>query len=276
MNLATYFIAAFIRFRNNERMGFEKIKIPEDNSVADAMKSFRGAAGDQTTESWLVLGYQQGSKNAICVLGQGEGSVQEARAMFPEKDAAYALFRKAHKVEMARTVKFAALFWMPERASPMRKALLSTHKGQMEDLLKPYHVNVICDCQKELDEAEADIMDKIGFSSGTKSQVTNKKAWSAVGGNIAAGATNEMTGTVGAGERANSSTGYQVRRSLCLTFYACLCFGFLTSCCGCVFVSAGWGQARLGTQVDAAVARAQARRRGGHQGGAKGGPQRQR
>lgn len=185
-------------------MGKEKIQLGED--VQEAIKRFRGTPQDQTTECFLVLGYANGSKNEISVLAEGAGGLEDVKAageMFPSNDATYTLLRKSHQVEMAKTVKYAAVFWLPDSAPPMRKALLSTHKGQMEDILKPYHVNIVAGEASDLKEDE--IMDKIGFSSGTKSQVTTKKAFAAIGGRLAAGAFDEQTGTVGAAARATSN-----------------------------------------------------------------------
>lgn len=78
-------------------------------------------------------------------------------------------------MDVSKTVKFAYIDYTPATASPMRKALLSTHKGQVEDLMKPFHVSMQVDCVEELDESV--ILDKIGISSGTKSHVKADLTW---------------------------------------------------------------------------------------------------
>ena len=55
----------------------------------------------------------------------------------------------------------------------MRKALLSTHKGTVQEILKPYHVSIQAAQRSELNEDE--IMHRISDSSGTAVHVTEKK-----------------------------------------------------------------------------------------------------
>jgi len=75
---------------------------------------------------------------------------------------------------MAKTVKFVLIDWTPTGLKPLRKALISTHKGQVQQLMKPFHVNYSASDRNELNEHV--ILVKIGMASGTGSQVTDKKA----------------------------------------------------------------------------------------------------
>lgn len=50
----------------------------------------------------------------------------------------------------ANTVKFAYIDWTPQSIRPMRKALLSTHKSQVEAVLKPFHVSLQASNRNEL------------------------------------------------------------------------------------------------------------------------------
>ena len=75
-------------------------------------------------------------------------------------------------MELANTVKFAFVDWTPPGIKPMLKALLSTHKGQIGDTFKPAHVTF--QWREADDVSEQEILDKIGFSSGTKSHITSK------------------------------------------------------------------------------------------------------
>jgi len=86
------------------------------------------------------------------------------------------LLRKEHKVDLAKTVKFALVDWTPMGMKPLRKASISTHKGHMKEIMKPFHVDLVASERSELNDDV--IMEKIGMTSGTASFVTDKKATS--------------------------------------------------------------------------------------------------
>jgi len=56
---------------------------------------------------------------------------------------------------------------------PMRKALVSTHKRQVREVIKPFHIDIQAGDRSVLDEA--DILARIAASSGTAIHVTEKK-----------------------------------------------------------------------------------------------------
>jgi hypothetical protein len=145
-------------------------------NVSDEVKSFRQAkAGDGCDGNWIVFGYE--GRNTIVVVGRGSGGLSdEFRSLFfaTNTDARYALYRRDWKVELANTVKFILLDYTPDSIAPMRKALLSTHKGQIKELFKPFSANFEISKAEELNEEQ--IEDKIGEASGTKSNITTKTA----------------------------------------------------------------------------------------------------
>mmetsp|Transcript_27896 Transcript_27896/g.54924 ORF Transcript_27896/g.54924 Transcript_27896/m.54924 type:complete len:520 (+) Transcript_27896:42-1601(+) len=148
------------------------VKFPDDGTVAAALtKLHKEVEGS----NFLVLGYSD--KVTLCVVAEGPGGLEECKPHLPEDTERYVLLRKDHQVEMARTVKFAYVTWTPPKLKIMRKAMLSTHKGQVKDLLQPHHVTMDCNDASDLNEKE--IMDKIGFSSGTKVHETTKQAYTA-------------------------------------------------------------------------------------------------
>lgn len=128
-------------------------------------------------DAFVVLSYSD--KTTLTVVSEGAGSIDAAAAHFKPSDASYVLIRKNHKVEMVQTVKFAFVAWVPESAPPMRKSMLTIHKSQIKDLFLPFHVFLDCTDAADLKKAESQIMDKIGFSSGTKLHVTNKEEYKA-------------------------------------------------------------------------------------------------
>jgi len=147
----------------------EKIVVPD--SVRDALVAFRSKS--LSGRHYIVLGYE--GKNVIKIEAQGEGFANDALALFPDGECRYAYLRMEHIIEKNTTTKFVLLDYTPDAIPPMRKALLSTHKAQVAQLLQPVHVSVQASSRAEISD---DIVeDKIGAASGTKSNVTSKSAF---------------------------------------------------------------------------------------------------
>jgi drebrin-like protein len=140
-----------------------------DDSVQQALTEFRGTDRNDKGERFIVIGYE--GKNKLKVIATGEGGLEEAKEYLPADECRYILVRKVHMVEISTTTKFGYIDWTPQGIRPMRRALLSTHKSQVEDMLKPHHVTLQADCMEELQDSV--ILDKIGMSSGTKSFVSS-------------------------------------------------------------------------------------------------------
>jgi hypothetical protein len=149
--------------------------MPADGSVQEALQRIRARVDSKEHEDnamWLVLGYSD--VNTLSVVAEGRGGLDEAKEHCDGKNERYILTRQGHQVELSYTVKFAYISWTPDTLSPMRKALLTTHKGQVEDFMKPYHVSLMASDLSEMTTAA--INDKVGFSSGTKIHQTEKKS----------------------------------------------------------------------------------------------------
>jgi len=151
--------------------GREKLKLPKDGSVQEALGRLRVRDGS-VDPLWLVIGYS--NQNTLAVVAEGKGGLSEAAEHCPPNECRYIMLRKAHQVELATTIKFAFIDYTPDAMSPMRKALLTTHKGQAGDIFAPNHVQLKASVVSELDDDV--ILDKIGFSSGTKIHMTTKQS----------------------------------------------------------------------------------------------------
>lgn len=146
-------------------MSKQKLKISSD--IKDQIKEFR--AGSVAANSWIVFGYE--GKKKLTVVASGEGYVNEIKEHLIPGECRYILIRKEWKVELANTTKFAFISWTPSVGiKPMRRAMLSIHRGQAKDILSPTHVTLEAEELSEVTEEE--INGKFGFSSGTKVHVT--------------------------------------------------------------------------------------------------------
>ena len=125
---------------------------------------------DASPTEWVVISYK--SKDELHVLGSGtEGRLAAASALFQNDEAAFALIRYAHVVDKSKTSRFAFIDWTPESMKPTKKALVSTHKGQVKKLFEPIHVDLGCSDRGDVNEDT--ILAKIGAASGTSSAVVS-------------------------------------------------------------------------------------------------------
>ncbi len=108
------------------------------------------------------------------MIAEGAGGLDEAKEYCPPNKERYIYVRRGHQVDLSYTAKFAYIDWTPDTLSPMRKALLTTHKGQAEKFFLPYHVFLKCNDMSGMTDSV--IADKIEFASGTKVNETDKKA----------------------------------------------------------------------------------------------------
>jgi len=136
--------------------------LPEDGTIEAALNAVRD---DTSSVGWCVIGYSD--KNTLTVIGQGEagGGLDAVKEHLLDERESFALIRYSHKVDRSTTVMFAYVDWTPDELAPMRKALLSTHKGQLREIFSPHHVDLICATKADLDESE--IIRKIGIASGS-------------------------------------------------------------------------------------------------------------
>ncbi len=68
------------------------------------------------------------------------------------KQVLYGLIRVTEVIDKSTTVKFVFLFWLGEEVPPMTKARVTTHKGNVEAKLAPYHTTIFANNQDEITE----------------------------------------------------------------------------------------------------------------------------
>jgi hypothetical protein len=151
-------------------MSKNTVTTPEDKSVETSIANLRKTAGDR----YIVLGFSSG--NALAVSGEGEGGLTEAHNanLFGEDAEKYIYMKKDLQIEKAKTTKFVFIDYTPSGVKPIRRAMLSQLRAQVVALCKPIHVEFSVDTPKDL--SDADVNDRVGAASGTKSAVTDKKA----------------------------------------------------------------------------------------------------
>lgn len=138
-----------------------------DDQVNEGIREVRS---DENETNWCAVGYEGNNpKNPLILLGSGKGTVEDIRDFCKEDNAVYGLFRVTDVVDDIPTVKFAFIQWVGESLKPMAKAKISTYKGSLEDLFKPFHVSIFATSSSEINQRV--VMDKVMAASGSKSYV---------------------------------------------------------------------------------------------------------
>ncbi|XP_050389533.1 uncharacterized protein LOC126808659 [Patella vulgata] len=120
--------------------------------------------------SWLLACYQDNNpKMPIIVAGKGEGTVDELRENLVDDQVMYGLYRVTDKIDDITTVKFVYIIWVGTKVKPMTRAKISTHRGTMDELFGPAHVNIFANELSDITEEL--VLEKVTFASGTRSHV---------------------------------------------------------------------------------------------------------
>jgi len=124
---------------------------------------------DATSTDWALVGYEGGKGNTVIQLGKGSGGLTELLGLLQDNIVAYGLLRKTDKIDDSLTVKFVYLTWIGENIDRMHRARMGTHKGSINELFAPYHVDLIFTNKSEI--SDEIIMQKIQDASGSGSKV---------------------------------------------------------------------------------------------------------
>jgi len=147
-------------------------KLVKDPSVDKALANAR--APDKGPEYYVVFRFQGGAGSTLEVAGEGAGGWEEASKLLDSKDAGYVYLRKDHKVELAKTLKFAFVDWFPNGMKVKRRNDVSALKKPVAEVCKPFHVEMSASDLTDVNQKMID--DRIGFVSGTASHVKGKGA----------------------------------------------------------------------------------------------------
>jgi len=128
---------------------------------------------DATNTNWVLLSYAGLNSNDVSLIGKGEGDVDELTQQLTDEIVGYGLVRVIEKFDESNTVKFVFIKWVGERIHRMLRARLGTHSGAINEVIAPYHVDVVAEHKSEI--SEHIVRDKIRKTSGTASRVLEKQ-----------------------------------------------------------------------------------------------------
>lgn len=138
-----------------------------DDSVYEAIADVRNEA---TETNWCACQYEGNNpRNPLVVMESGPGTAEDFRTLVTDDNIVYGLIKVIDLVDEIPTIKFAYVQWMGEGCKPMSKAKVSTNKGALEEIFKPYHVSIFATSIGEISSRV--INDKVASASGSKSNV---------------------------------------------------------------------------------------------------------
>ncbi|KAG0726158.1 Coactosin-like protein [Chionoecetes opilio] len=102
---------------------------------------------DKTEISWAVLKYE-GSQ--VMVAAKGE-AFEDFKSQFSEDERAFAYIRLQTGDEMSKRSKFLLVTWVGLGVSPIKKAMMSTDKALVKEILANFSVELTLESMEELD-----------------------------------------------------------------------------------------------------------------------------
>jgi len=137
------------------------------DAVKEALNDVRD---DNTDTTWCLVTYS--SKKSIAFNNKGTGDVSDMLRHCVDTNVSYGLLRITEQIDQTVAVKFVYIVWSPPHVAPMEKAAISTHKGTVNPIFQPYHIDFTA---SEPEDISMDIInERVTGLSGTRSHVTEK------------------------------------------------------------------------------------------------------
>jgi len=144
------------------------LKYVDEGAVKDAIKEVRA---DDSPVDWALVGYEGGKGSTLVLLGKGSDGLDGLKSHLKDEIVGYGLLRTTDRIDNSLTVKFVFINWVGEKIDRMHRARLGTHKGQIQSLVAPFHVDINAQAQSEV-TAEI-VKSKVQDASGSGSKVMN-------------------------------------------------------------------------------------------------------
>jgi len=141
------------------------VSFADEDALRTAIKAVRA---DNDPTDWMLMGYE-GSSNNLKLVATGNGDLDELITHLKDDQILYGLYRTTDTIDNTVAIKFVLIVWVGEKVPIIRKARITTHKGDVTTFLGQYHVDVHC---SNLNEINEDIVkDLVQRASGTANNV---------------------------------------------------------------------------------------------------------
>lgn len=137
------------------------IQFVDEDSCRNAINAVRS---DRDETDWCLFTYD-GNSNKIILLGKGDDGLDGLVQLLKEDQIMYGLYRTTDTIDNTIAVKFVYIVWVGDKVPIIRKARITTHKGEITSFIGQYHVDLNC---SNLNEINEDIIrDLVQRASGT-------------------------------------------------------------------------------------------------------------
>jgi len=141
------------------------VTLVDEDGIRNAIKAVRS---NNNETDWMLMGYE-GNTNNIKLVATGTGDLDELITHLNEEQILYGLYRTTDTIDNTVAIKFVMVVWVGEKVPIIRKARITTHKGDVTNFLGQYHVDIHC---SNLNEINEDIVkDLVQRASGTANLV---------------------------------------------------------------------------------------------------------
>jgi len=137
------------------------VQFIDEEGLRQAIKNVRDNKHDN---DWMLMGYE-GNTNKVVLVGTGDQGLEQLISHLEDDKILYGFYRTTDTVDNTVAVKFVLIIWVGEKVAIIRKARITTHKGEITAFVGQYHVD--CNCSN-LNEINDDIVtDLVRRASGT-------------------------------------------------------------------------------------------------------------
>ena len=144
------------------------VDVQDEDALRAAIADVRN---DKSDTDWVLAGYED--KKTVKLIGSGSGGLDALLEACVDKSICYGLFRVTETIDRTTAVKFVFVNWVPEDVPVMLKAVVSTHKGTVQPIFRPWHADFTIAARDEI--SMDSVMDEVMRLSGTKSMVSDRK-----------------------------------------------------------------------------------------------------
>jgi hypothetical protein len=137
------------------------VQFTDEEGLRQAIRNVRDNKHDN---DWMLMGYE-GNTNKVVLVGSGDQGLEQLISHLEDDKILYGFYRTTDTVDNTVAVKFVFIIWVGEKVPIIRKARITTHKGEITAFVGQYHVD--CNCSN-LNEINDDIVtDLVRRASGT-------------------------------------------------------------------------------------------------------------
>jgi len=133
----------------------------DEEPLRNAIRSVRDNKHDN---DWMLMGYE-GNSNKVVLVGTGDQGLEQLISHLTEDQILYGFYRTTDTVDNTVAVKFVLILWVGEKVPIIRKARITTHKGEITAFIGQYHVDCSCSNLNEINDEI--ITDLVKRASGT-------------------------------------------------------------------------------------------------------------